>query len=381
MEAEAASEWRKVAAAPGFWDQITEYEIDGSWRAHCSPEYLVYRERFEKAQRREYLAPFPLSIEIEASYHCNLKCPFCPRVVNIGERQLGHMSRELWEKIIKECQENGLPSLLMDHEAESLMNPRFLDMVRDAKRAGVLDIWLHTNANLLTPEKSALLIDAGLTKINFSVDAQTEETYKILRVGGNFKKVIENIKGFLRIRDEKKATGIRTRISFVEQKENLREKKPFFDFWKREKGLNLIAFQECIDFRPFEKPDEDGGLSEEELEKKYASDEPFHCTMPWEMPVIDTQGNVIPCGAPVREHNREFVLGNLNQGDTIKSCWNSDKMNALRALHDRGEWYKNPMCRVCVKTLRSSRKNLMAWRQEASRPLSSPGGEECNTVA
>ncbi|TBR23543.1 hypothetical protein EPO15_05765, partial [bacterium] len=70
-----------------YWDHIAELEIDRSWRdAISSPAYDDYRKRFEEAQKRRYLGDFPLSIEIEASYYCNLKCPFCPRVVNMGER-------------------------------------------------------------------------------------------------------------------------------------------------------------------------------------------------------------------------------------------------------------------------------------------------------
>lgn len=342
----------------GYWDHVHEIEIDGSWQSHQSPAYEEYRRKFELAQRMEFLGPFPLSLEIEASYYCNLQCPFCPRVVNEGERPQGHMSQELWLKVLAECQENGLSAMQMDHEAESMMNPRFFDMVREAKDAGIIDIWLHTNANMLSSTKSAQLIDAGLTKINFSIDAVNEDTYKVLRVGGDYRQVVRNVKEFLRIKEEKGAHYLRTRVSFVEQPQNYPEKKSFFDFWKQEKGLNLITFQECLDFSTFEKPDEDGKLTTAELETKYESEEPFHCRAPWETPIVDTQGNIIPCGQPVREHTAGFILGNLNEGDTIKSCWNSDQMNALRDLHRKGEWYQNPMCRVCVNSLRSSVKKL-----------------------
>ena len=67
--------------------------------------------------------------------------------------------------------------------------------------------------------------------------------------------------------------------------------------------------------------------------------------------IIDVDGNYMPCGQPVRDHTQNFVLGNLNSGDTIKSCWNGPKMEVLKELHQKGEWYKNPMCRICVKTL------------------------------
>jgi len=372
MEPAADSEKKVIEE---YWDHISEYEIDRSWREACdTPAYKDYRRRFEAAQKREHLAPFPICIELEASYFCNLKCPFCPRVVNLGEREIGHMSEALWKKILEECRANGLSAMLMDHEAESLMNPRIYDMVREAKEAGVLDVWLHTNANLLTPASSQKLIQAGITKINFSIDATDEKVYDVLRVGGSFKKVLRNVADFLRLKLEGKAHHIRTRVSFVEQKENIHQKKAFHEQWKDTPGLNMVTFQECVDFSLFEKPDADDGLSESELEAKYGGSEPFHCSLPWEMLVVDAEGNVVPCGSPIREHNKEFLLGNLEKGDTLASCWNGPKVQALRELHRKGEWYKNPVCRVCVKSMRNSKKSMRALRDESALPAPSLGG-------
>jgi len=277
-------------------------------------------------------------------------------VINSNERESKHMSWELWCKILKESQENNLSSILLDHEAESLMNPRIFEMIENARDAGIVDIWLHTNANLLTPEMSEKLIDCGLTKINFSIDAFSKDTYEVLRVGGNYEKVLSNIDDFLELKLKKNAKFLRVRLSFVVQKENEHEQKGFLDYWKAKEGVNVVALQKCIDFSPFEKPDEDWELSEEELEKKYESSPSFHCSQPWENNVIDVDGNYMPCGQPVREHTQSFVLGNLNCGDTIKSCWNGSKMEALKQLHQKGEWYKNPICRICVNTLRKQER-------------------------
>src|SRR5438552_6141197 len=128
-----------------FWDQIAEYEVDDRWRRHPAPEYVRYRDKFEAAKRRAFIDTFPVNIEIEATYHCNLRCPFCPRFVAEGERELGHMSEDLWRKILDESRAHGLCSLQMDHEAESLMNPRFFRMLKEARDAGIMDLWLSTN--------------------------------------------------------------------------------------------------------------------------------------------------------------------------------------------------------------------------------------------
>lgn len=353
----------KISASPDvvrgtivdYWDHISEHEIDKSWRDYQTPEYWDYRRKFESAQKREYVGPFPLSIEIEATYYCNLECPFCPRVVSIGEREDKHMDPGLWDKIVKEIAENSLPALFMDHEAESMMNPKFFDMVKQASDARIMDISMHTNANLLTPARSEKLIDNGLTKINFSIDAAEEEAYKVLRVGGNFQKVLKNVTAFLEAKLARDAGYLRTRVSFVEQKANAHQKRAFFDFWSKHKGLNVVTFQECMNFPIFNEPDADESLTDQQLDAKYQNSDPFHCSLPWEQPVIDVDGNVVPCGVPIREKNKDFVLGNLQNGDTIKTCWTSPKMQKLRDQHQKGEWYKNRVCRVCVKSMRQSR--------------------------
>ena len=88
-----------------YWDSnIKEYEVDPSWKKHpiySSEEYQLYRNKWSKVSRGKVLTEFPLNIEMEPTYYCNLKCPFCPRTVNNGERESRHMDDKLWEKILK----------------------------------------------------------------------------------------------------------------------------------------------------------------------------------------------------------------------------------------------------------------------------------------
>lgn len=337
-----------------YKDLIIEHEVDGSWENHVPEQYRKYRKQYDLVLERKYDGHFPLCVEVEASYHCNLKCTHCSRAINSGERGKKHMSPELWNIIVKEIRKNNLYSIMMDHEAESLMNPNFINMLNDVQEAGVIDIWLHTNGNLLNSSLSEQLIDGGLTKINFSIDAATEGTYNNIREGGDFGKVVNNVKEFIKIKLKKRAFHLRTRVSFVVQKANRHEYDQFYEFWKKVEGLNLISFQKYIDFTVFAKPDEDRFLNETQLQEKYKHHTPFYCSKPWEMPIIDVNGNVIPCGAPVRENFGDFILGNLLEKDTIESCWNSDKLINLKKIHNEGKWYLNSMCRTCVKALKHS---------------------------
>ena len=112
------------------WERIKEFEVDSTWKEHSvyqSDRYKEYKNNWKKAKKGEFKSDFPLNLEVEPTYYCNLKCPFCPRFVGFGERKDGHMKKEVWKKIIDECSENKLPSMQMDHEAEALMNPNFFD--------------------------------------------------------------------------------------------------------------------------------------------------------------------------------------------------------------------------------------------------------------
>ena len=119
------------------------------------------------------------------------------------------------KKILKECKQNKMPAIQLDHEAESMMNPKLFDMLKQSTEAGIFDTWLHTNGQMLSEKNGRKLIEGGLKKLNISIDAFSKETYEKIRVGGKYDKLINNVKTFLRLI---KATYL-NRVSFVEQKD------------------------------------------------------------------------------------------------------------------------------------------------------------------
>ncbi len=314
---------------------ILEYEVDPAWQKYTSKDYRGYRKKWERASR-QYLYKFPLCIEIESSYYCNLKCPVCARQVLGFSKERGFISRKLYKKILAEAKKHKMPAIMLDHEAEPLTNPAIADLVKEAKDAGILDIWMHTNANLLKEEIADKLIRNGLTKINFSIDATDEKTYDIVRPGGNFERVIKNILAFLRLKEELKAKYIRTRVSFVVQDINRNEQDTFFKFWKDR--VNVISFQNLIDFSKFKK------LSGNKRNYRKG----FICNKSWQMMIIRHNGDVVPCGMPLRSYDsKECVIGNLNL-NSIEECWNSPQLNRIREFQKRGDYHKVSFCRDCL---------------------------------
>lgn len=309
---------------------IREIEVDPLWSKDLGSDYKVYRGHWENATKNLHTYDFPLCLEVESSYACNFRCPGCPRfAANVARG--GDLSEDMLDKLFQECRKERLNSIFLDHGGEPLMNKKFPEIVAKAHDAGILDIMFSTNASLLTRELSAKIIANGVTKVNFSIDAASPETYAVTRPGGNYHKVVKNINDFL---DEKAKGGKRyprTRVSFIVQESNRHEVDKFSEMWAPK--VNMIAFQKRKDFFRI--------LSKDHIEKPNVE---FHCTQLFTMMMIDHLGNIHICN---HDYNHDNILGNLRT-HSIKECWHSYTMKSLRDVHSNGRWDTFEFCRRCV---------------------------------
>ena len=127
----------------------------------------------------------PYVIYIDPCDTCNFRCKFCPT----GNRELmsktpgrghGPMDYTLYTGIIDALSEfpDPIRVVRLYKEGEPLLNPKFADMVRYAKQSPkVLRVDTTTNASLLTPERSLEIVDAGLDRLNISIEGITPEQY------------------------------------------------------------------------------------------------------------------------------------------------------------------------------------------------------------
>lgn len=168
-----------------------------------------YIPRIDLHDRLELKNALPLEtpyvIYIDPCDTCNFSCKFCPS----GNRELmkktkgrghGPMDFEVFCRIIDSLQDfkDPIRVIRLYKEGEPLLNPRFADMVRYAKASSkVLRVDTTTNASMLTPERSLAIIDAGLDRINISVEGMNAEQYQ--EFSGfklSFEKYVENITFF-----------------------------------------------------------------------------------------------------------------------------------------------------------------------------------------
>lgn len=159
----------------------------------------------------------PQSVDIETAAICDLACPHCFRQYIATPDKL--ISDELFYRVVDQCAELGVPSIKFNWRGEPLLNPHLPQYVAHAKRKGILETIINTNAVTFNPAKARALIEAGLDLIIYSFDGGTPETYNKMRVGrfeeNQFEDVYENIVRFHSIRQEMGSPFPRTRIQMV----------------------------------------------------------------------------------------------------------------------------------------------------------------------
>ncbi|MCB9664796.1 MAG: radical SAM protein [Alphaproteobacteria bacterium] len=128
-------------------------------------------------------------VQIEPTTRCNFTCGFC-----CGR----HMPQEdlAWETF--EAALAALPDLAhveLQGEGESLLHPRFADMV-DALRSRGVAVSFITNGSLLKPRVVEHLLDAGVHKISVSIESADPTTFRDIR-GGKLEKVEANLEALM----------------------------------------------------------------------------------------------------------------------------------------------------------------------------------------
>ena len=147
----------------------------------------------------------PYVIYIDPCDTCNFRCKFCPSgnlelMKKTKGRGHGPMDFDMYKGIIDSLQEFPDPVrvIRLYKEGEPLLNPRFADMVRYAKASPrVQQVDTTTNASLLTPERSLAIIDAGLDRINISVEGINSDQYRDFSGHKlNYQQFVDNIAFF-----------------------------------------------------------------------------------------------------------------------------------------------------------------------------------------
>ena len=89
----------------------------------------------------------PMTVSIEPTTACNLRCPECPSGLRSFTRETGNLKKDFFTKTIDELYKD-LIYLIFYFQGEPYINPNFLDMVSYANKKGIYTI-TSTNGHFL----------------------------------------------------------------------------------------------------------------------------------------------------------------------------------------------------------------------------------------
>ncbi len=137
---------------------------------------------------------YPERLTLEMTSYCNLKCWMCPKTAGLVNTVPNHLIEESVVSEVAKILPNIEVLQLSGLWGEVFLHPKvYLRILKLAKEADC-EVRTISNGTLLTPEISQALVEIGLDNLTISIDAATPRTYKDIRIGGNFKKWIKQIK-------------------------------------------------------------------------------------------------------------------------------------------------------------------------------------------
>ncbi len=314
------------------------------------------------------LAFYPYMFEIEVTTKCHLRCVFCEHT-HWSEKPRD-LSFDDFKKVVDQFP--GLIWINVTGEGTSFLNPEFMDMLRYLKSKSVF-VAMVDSFDRIDEKEMKELIEIGVDKISLSIDGATKESYEEIRIGGNFDRVVENVRRFIRMKEEMDSpvpelcfrmvftkTNYHEMIQFIDLVHSFGEKKYIGEGTYAE-FVSLLEFEQTEDliYEPAEEIVQKVNRRARELDIEVKWDHPSHearkkppmrkCIV-WTEPYIMIGGDVVSCCAVLMSNNRTFLkkhsFGNVLE-KPFKEIWYSDRYRQFRSLVGRDEGEVPILCAGC----------------------------------
>lgn len=307
-------------------------------------------EHSAKVQPRIYSAPkvpledrvpisTPLSVHIDVSSICNYKCSFCfqadHKAMKSVDLKRGKMSLELFKKVVDDLAEfdEKIKKIKIGNHGEPTLHRDLPEMIKYARDKNVAEIIeLFTNGSKLEPNLNQALVDAGLQRINVSIEGLSDERY--LQVAGikqNVNEIVEGVRQLHSIKDELQIyVKIADRTTALEKGNNTlfvlseTERQQFFDTYSDicdEIFIEKIVPQWAETQAEKQNKVEETGMYHQKI-KKYKE----VCPFTFMYLHINCDGTTSPC---TLDWPRKVIIGDMNK-ESAKEIWNGRSLHQLR---------------------------------------------------
>lgn len=298
----------------------------------------------------------PLFLQFETGTKCNTSCIMCPK------QKMTRSGTATWKTLL-EVIEEGAP-----HAAEvcpflyqePLLEPRLVAILNNIHTTTPnTQITVYTNMAAMTEELARKILKTrALSKLVISFYGPTEEIYNKWQPGLDWETTKENIRRFVRIRNEMGLKKPYIVMHVIAATELLDHTKAFGEEW--------APIVDTIGVVPF---DTMGGVIPHMGDPEFLFPgqtkvlERLPCHRLWGSLTTLFNGDVVAC---CLDFNGIMPLGNINE-EHIHDIWRGETFNELRRLHLERRFDEIPLCKNCMVWKNPSEKNWRAkWEKHQS---------------
>ena len=274
----------------------------------------------DKADHYSTPLEFPNRVTLELTNACNLDCEFCPR--QSMQNKAGLMDKALFKKAVDEMAQHTPVALVPFFRGESLLHPRFIQLVSYAKSKGLGPIQMTTNAMLMDEKKAREIIKAGIDFISFSMDTVNADDYESARKGAKYDVAVGNIMHLLDLKERLASPTPETQVSSVATQKALAYKEKFINFWKGKVDRVRIFLEHSTD----------GAFGSLDCDILPAFDKRLPCAKVMRDMVALWNGDVALCN---HDWDRKEPIGNI-RNQSISEIWNGQRYKEIRESHVNG---------------------------------------------
>ncbi|MEM9672942.1 MAG: SPASM domain-containing protein [Bacteroidota bacterium] len=277
------------------------------------------------------ISGLPISLSVEPTTACNLRCPECPSGLRSFSRPTGKLPMDLYRQVIDELQET-LLYLLLYFQGEPYLHPQFLELVEQAARKNIYTA-TSTNAHFLHDEAARQTVASGLDRLIISIDGTTQETYQSYRIGGKLDKVLEGANNVVRWKRKLRSRTPHIIFQFLVVRPNehqIEEVKQLAE----QVGVDEVKFKtaQIYDYQqgsPLIPTQEKYARYRQRADGSYTIKNKLldHCWKMWHSCVMTWDGRIVPCCFDKDAHH---VLGSV-QDSSFREVWYGEAYRQFRA--------------------------------------------------
>jgi len=291
----------------------------------------------------------PKSVRLEACTLCQLKCKCCYMRNDTNEVGFGYLKFDDFVNFIRK--NDYIKEIELSNSGEIFLNPDLLKIIKFAHENGVkLSAYNGVNLNSVSDEMLESLVKYKFDRLTCSIDGASQETYSQYRVGGDFDKVISNIRKINEFKDKYNSVHPIIKYQFIIFGHNEHEISKAKDLAKELRCDINFKLNWDRNFSPIKNED----FVKKEIQQDYVSCDEYlenekeiylrcMCVKMWTQPQINWDGRLLGCCILYKE---DFGVNVFEVG--LEAALTSEKfMYAKKMLMNKAPAKEDIPCAHC----------------------------------